>query len=72
MNNFNNVVQYWDSGNFGGYVVSDSADTITKFLDNMVDLNSDFSNVETPRFVTPKISKKKKGGPISIPKIAML
>ena len=72
MNNFNNVVQYWDSGNFGGYVVSDSADTITKFLDNMVDLNSDFSNVETPRFVTPKISKKKKGGPISIPKIDML
>ena len=72
MNNFNNVVQYWDSGNFGGYVVSDSADTITKFLDNMVDLNSDFSNVETPRYVTPKIDKKKRGGPISIPKIDML
>lgn len=71
-NNFNNVVQYWDSGNFKGYVVSDSADTINTFLKNMIDLNSDFSNVETPRFVTPKINKKKRGGPISLPKIDML
>jgi len=72
MNNFNNVVQYWDSGNFKGYVVSDSADTINTFLKNMVDLNSDFSNVTTPRFVTNKIEEKKRGGDISLPQIDML
>ena len=72
MNNFNNVVQYWDSGNFNGYVVSDSADTINSFLGNMVDLNSEYSNVQTPRFVTRTIDKKRKGGPISIPKIDQL
>jgi len=71
-NNFNNVVQYWDSGNFKGYVASDSADTITKFLDNMVDLNSEYSNVVTPNFITKTIDKKRRGGPISIPKIDML
>jgi hypothetical protein len=71
-NNFNNVVQYWDSGNFKGYVVSDSADTITKFLDNMVDLNSEYSNVVTPNFITKTIDKKRRGGPISLPKIDML
>lgn len=71
-NNFNNVVQYWDSGNFKGYVASDSADTITKFLDNMVDLNSEYSNVVTPNFITKTIDKKRRGGPISLPKIDML
>jgi hypothetical protein len=71
-NNFNNVVQYWDSGNFKGYVVSDSADTIAKFLDNMVDLNSEYSNVVTPNFITKTIDKKRRGGPISLPKIDML
>lgn len=71
-NNFNNVVQYWDSGNFKGYVVSDSADTINTFLKNMIDLNSEFSNVQTPRFVTDRITEKRRGGPISIPKIDML
>jgi len=70
--NFNNVVQYWDSGNFKGYVASDSADTINSFLGNMVDLNSEYSNVQTPRFVTKPIDKKRKGGPISIPKIDQL
>ena len=71
-NNFNNVIQYWDSGNFKGYVVSDSADTINTFLKNMIDLNSEFSNVQTPRFVTDRITEKRRGGPISIPKIDML
>ena len=69
---FNNVVQYWDSGNFKGYVASDSADTITKFLNNLEDLNSEYSNVSTPKFVTDKIVEKRRGGPISIPKIDML
>ena len=69
---FNNVIQYWDSGNFKGYVASNSADTITKFLNNLENLNSEYSNVSTPRFVTDKIVEKRRGGPISIPKIDML
>ena len=69
---FNNVVQYWDSGNFKGYVASDSADTITKFLNNLEDLNSEYSNVSTPKFVTDKIVEKRRGGPISLPQMNML
>ena len=69
---FNNVAQYWDSGNFKGYIASDSADTINNFLGNMINLDSEFSNVQTPRFVTKPIDKKRRGGPISIPKIDML
>jgi len=69
---FNNVAQYWDSGNFKGYVVSDSADTINNFLGNMINLDSEFSNVQTPRFITKPIDKKRRGGLISIPKIDML
>jgi uncharacterized protein YutD len=69
---FNNVVQYWDSGNFKGYVASDSADTITKFLNNLEDLNSEYSNVSTPKFVTDKIVEKRRGGSISLPQMNML
>jgi len=69
---FNNVVQYWDSGNFKGYVASDSADTITKFLNNLEDLNSEYSNVSTPKFVTDKIVEKRRGGAISLPQMNML
>ena len=69
---FNNVVQYWDSGNFKGYVASDSADTITNFLNNLEDLNSEYSNVSTPKFVTDKIVEKRRGGPISLPQMNML
>jgi hypothetical protein len=31
MKHFNNVAQYWDAGNFKGYIASDSADTINNF-----------------------------------------
>ena len=72
MKHFNNVAQYWDAGNFKGYIASDSADTINNFLGNMTNLDSEFSNVQTPRFVTQPINKKKRGGPISLPKIDML
>ena len=33
-NNFKNVVQYWDAGNFKGYIASDSEDTISIFTNN--------------------------------------
>jgi hypothetical protein len=72
MKHFNNVVQYWDSGNFKGYVASDSADALNNFLSNLPDLNSEYSNVQTPNFITKPIDKKRRGGPISIPKIDML
>ena len=72
MKHFNNVAQYWDAGNFKGYIASDSADTINNFLGNMTNLDSEFSNVQTPRFITKPISEKRRGGPISIPKIDML
>jgi hypothetical protein len=72
MKHFNNVAQYWDSGNFKGYVASDSADALNNFLSNLPDLNSEYSNVQTPSFVTKPIMKKRRGGPISIPKIDML
>ena len=45
---FNYVVQFWDSGNFKGYAASDSKEAITKLIDAMPDLNSEFSTVETP------------------------
>jgi hypothetical protein len=60
MKHFNNVAQYWDAGNFKGYIASDSADTINNFLGNMKNLDSEFSNVQTPRFVTNQLTKKKR------------
>lgn len=72
MKHFNNVAQYWDSGNFKGYIASDSADALNNFLSNLPDLNSEYSNVQTPSFVTKPVTKKRRGGPISIPKIDML
>ena len=72
MKHFNNVAQYWDSGNFKGYIASDSADALNNFLSNLPDLNSEYSNVQTPSFVTKPVTKKRRGGPISLPKIDML
>ena len=54
---FDHVHQYWDSGNFKGYVVSDNADTISRFLDNLADLNSEYSTQRTPRRV-PAFSRQ--------------
>jgi hypothetical protein len=42
------VSQYWDSGNFKGYVAGDSQASVQRFLSNLTDLNSEYSNVETP------------------------
>lgn len=40
--NFKYVVQYWDSGNFKGYVASNSQETISKFQNNLPDMNNEF------------------------------
>lgn len=46
--NFKHVSQYWDSGNFKGYVASDNKAAIDRFLGNLIDLNSEFSTIRTP------------------------
>ena len=50
-NNFKNVVQYWDAGNFKGYIASDSEDTISKFTNNLINLDSNFSTSDPKRIV---------------------
>jgi len=49
--NFKHVVQYWDSGNFKGYVSSDSLPAIDKFLSNLGDTSTEFSTTALPRTV---------------------
>lgn len=54
--NFKYVVQFWDSGNFKGYVASDSASAIQELLGNMESVDSSFSKVATPRTVTGDVT----------------
>ena len=42
---FKHVRQYWDSGNFKGYIASESEAAIKNFLNGMQDTSSSFSNV---------------------------
>lgn len=51
-NNWEYVAQYWDSGNFKGYVASDSRVAINRFIENMSDTNSEFSATSTPSPIT--------------------
>ena len=65
---FKHVVQYWDSGNFSGYIVSNSEGKVKSFLNNMPSLKSEYSNVKPNRVVqgmttkTEKVEKKALGG----------
>lgn len=52
LNNFNHVVQYWDAGNFKGYVASDNNSILTAFVRNLGNMNNKFSTTKTPRVVT--------------------
>ncbi len=49
--NFEFVAQYWDSGNFKGYVATNNPDTMSRFLSGLPSTNSEFSTVATPRTV---------------------
>lgn len=49
--NFAHVVQYWDSGNFRGYVASDNRAQVDAFVRSVGDMNTDFSTRPTPRSV---------------------
>lgn len=55
--NFNHVVQFWDAGNFKGYMASDSRENLGKLLGNLENVNSEFSTVKTPRWVTEEGGK---------------
>ena len=59
--NFKHVTQFWSSGNFRGYVASDSADTLSKFTSNLQSTDSEFATQATPRTVQPM------AGPMSDP-----
>ncbi len=48
---FKFVAQYWDSGNFKGYAASDSLPKLQKLLREIGDTSTDFSTVETPRYL---------------------
>ena len=49
--NFQYVVQFWSSGNFKGYMASDSLAKLEALLGNMINTNSEFSTETAPRWV---------------------
>ena len=49
--NFDHVAQFWDSGNFKGYIASDSPEAVERLINNMLSTDSEFANVKTPRAV---------------------
>lgn len=51
--NFKHVTQFWSSGNFRGYVASDSASASSNFLSNLQNTDSEFATQGTPRVVQP-------------------
>lgn len=50
--NFEHVVQYWDSGNFKGYAASDSRPALNRLVEGMGDMSSKFSTEELPRNIS--------------------
>lgn len=51
------VVQFWDSGNFKGYMASDSAEMLSSVLENLIPLDSEFSTAPTPREVGAPVDR---------------
>ena len=49
---FTHVTQFWDSGNFKGYVAGDSRSAINRFVANLANTGTEYSTVKTPREVT--------------------
>lgn len=46
--NFTHVTQFWDSGNFRGYIASDNAQALGTMVNNIGSTESEFSTVPTP------------------------
>lgn len=55
--NFNYVAQYWDSGNFKGFVASDSKSKIDQFIEKVGDTSSEFSSPSFKPAVKGKASR---------------
>lgn len=51
--NFKYVTQFWDSGNFKGYMASDSKANLDKMVKATGNTKSDYSTVDTPRALLP-------------------
>lgn len=49
LDNFKNVIQFWDSGNFKGYMASDSKIKVDKLVAAVGDTTSEYSTESTPR-----------------------
>lgn len=54
--NFEHVIQYWDSGNFKGYAASNDRARLDALISNMGNLQSEFSTVQTPRTIPPRLA----------------
>lgn len=65
LRNFKHVVQYWDSGNFAGYMASDDPNALKKLEGNMLPTDSEFAAISTPRKVTSPapLATKERGIP---------
>lgn len=50
--NFTHVAQFWDSGNFKGYIASDDRAALDAMLREIGDTSSEYSTTDTPREVT--------------------
>ena len=60
--NFKYVSEYWNSGNFKGYVASNSKKNFDKFIKDIGNVNSEYSAVKTPRVVSGSLPKPTKTG----------
>jgi len=58
---FDHVAQFWDSGNFKGYIASDSPEAVERLINNMLPTDSEFANVKTPRTVKSSIASPREG-----------
>ena len=62
--NFTHVEQFWDSGNFKGYIASDSKTKLDALSKNILDTNTEFSTAKTPiRIMASKRLASKKAIP---------
>lgn len=54
LNNFRHVFQYWDAGNFKGYVASNDLMLLNKFLSTFSEFESEYSTRKLPRKIERK------------------
>jgi ribosomal protein S25 len=52
-NNFKFVEEFWNSGNFKGYIASNNKDVLNTFKDNVGDLTTEFTDKDSP-LIKPK------------------